>query len=571
MLNENQVVGRYRIGTPLGHGGFATVYRAVHEALGSHHAVKVLKPELVEIEEIRLRFLDEARIQGRLSHPNIVRVTDILALPGVAAIVMDLVAGEPLERWIASRRTPASPTEVRQIILPLLDALGYAHANGIVHRDLKPDNILLAKGIGGEHIPRVLDFGIAQVRGDIGSRPNKRSTMANRHMGTSGYMSPEQIRSAKDVDGRSDIFVLGVILLEMTTLKHPFERASQFDTMQAVVNGDYMIPQDLWDRDPAIASAIRVALQTKPADRFDNCARFAHAIGRVAAPVGARPSRAAAPKPAPAAVSQPLEPAPPRAARTGAPRSNASPPKSMPQTVGGEDRPRASHVATDGGDSRGPAGGGRRFQVIVACSVLSVLLGSPLLIWWNLASGRPELPTPPAPTSEGADAPEPPAVQPPETTIAGPSSAGDPVPRSPSRATKKETGKKDVPEIRVEDVQAPSPQNGAPTSGPSDSITPPKRGTRYNSTDPDPVFRNFDNASMALEAGDYATAHRLFSQAIEMRSGAEALYGRGYASERLGHPVAAAADYCQALQWQPSAEMRSAIKKRLRELQQTCR
>jgi serine/threonine protein kinase len=281
MLIVGQTVGSYRILTLLGDGGFAMVFHAVHEALGSDHAVKVLKPELVANEEIRLRFLDEARIQARLQHPNIVRVTDILALPGVAAIVMDLAPGEPLSSWLASRPSPPSSLELRRILIPLLDALGYAHANGIVHRDLKPENVVLETGADGVLVPRVLDFGIAQVRGDIGSRTNKRSTIADRRMGTSGYMSPEQIRSAKDVDARSDIFALGVILLELATLKHPFERATDFDTMQAVVNGDYVIPQDLWDRDPAIASALRMALQPKAADRFDNCARFAEAIGAV--------------------------------------------------------------------------------------------------------------------------------------------------------------------------------------------------------------------------------------------------------------------------------------------------
>lgn len=309
MLSVGQTVGSYRITALLGDGGFATVYSAEHEALGSVHAVKVLKAEMVAIEEIRLRFLDEARIQARLQHPNIVRVTDILALPDIAAIVMDFVPGGSLADWIAARRAPPDPAELRHIMLPLLDALRYAHAHGVVHRDLKPENVLLEPGPHGP-VPRLLDFGIAKVRGEIGSRSNKRSTIADRRMGTSGYMSPEQIRSAKDVDRRSDIFALGIILLELATLKHPFERASDFDTMQAVVTGDYTIPPELWERDPGIASALVVALKVSPAERFDDCARFADAIGLRATKGTPRPAPKATPAPAPPPPKTPTPKAP---------------------------------------------------------------------------------------------------------------------------------------------------------------------------------------------------------------------------------------------------------------------
>ncbi|GDX83549.1 hypothetical protein LBMAG42_53600 [Deltaproteobacteria bacterium] len=314
MLNAGQIVGSYRIVAAIGEGGFATVYRAEHEVLGSVHAIKVLNAEMSTKEDVTRRFLDEARVQARLRHPNIVRVTDIIALPTVAAIVMDYVEGESLATWIAARRAPPSPAEIRELILPLLDALGYVHRNQVIHRDVKPDNVIVTRGTRDELVPLMLDFGIARVRGELGARASKKSTGFGSKMGTQGYMSPEHIRSANDVDARTDIFALGVVALELATLRHPFERGSEYDTMHAVVTADYSIPAVLEARDPALVAAIRVALRVKPADRFPDAAGFAAAIrggtgvrsvqkGMPAEPAG-EPSRVASAPPPVAAVDE---------------------------------------------------------------------------------------------------------------------------------------------------------------------------------------------------------------------------------------------------------------------------
>ena len=291
MLEPGTHVANFEILSELGGGGFARVYLARHRYLDSEHAIKVLLPEHVGRPEIRGRFLDEARVQALLRHPHIVRVTDVIIEPGVAGIVMDYVRGGNLADWLVAAEAPPSPAEVRAIFLPVLEAVGHAHARGVVHRDLKPENVLLEAAEDGLRIPKVMDFGVAKVEGELRERRrSKHSTAAHARIGTLAYMSPEQVRDAAAVDHRSDLFALGTMLLELVTLGCPFERDSDYDTMHAIINCDWTLPDWVGERDAGVASVLRRALQKDPADRFVSCAAMAAALGAPPARSAAAPS-----------------------------------------------------------------------------------------------------------------------------------------------------------------------------------------------------------------------------------------------------------------------------------------
>ena len=275
MLPGGSRVGDYEIESELGEGGMARVYRARHALLDTLHAVKVLDPELRSNADARQRFLDEARIQAKhLDHPGIVKVTNIVATSEHAALVMELIEGPSLEAHAAS--LVDNPGEIRRIMIGILEAVGHAHAAGIVHRDLKPANVLLA---GKEpRTPKVTDFGIAKVSADP-SRVSKKSTHAGARMGTLSYMSPEQIRRAKDVTPRSDIFSLGAMLYELATGFLPFEGDDDFEVMEKIVHARFVPPEERNPRiDPVFVDVIATALQADPALRYQTCAEMATAL-----------------------------------------------------------------------------------------------------------------------------------------------------------------------------------------------------------------------------------------------------------------------------------------------------
>jgi tRNA A-37 threonylcarbamoyl transferase component Bud32 len=280
-VQAGEQLGEYIIEAEIGGGGMAKVYRARHAILDTHHALKVLDDEYRSNAEARRRFLDEAKIQAKhLTHPNIVKVTNIVATPNAAALVMELVDGGSLEELITKRKKPFTVDELLQLAVPILDAMAHAHDAGIIHRDIKPANILLRK-TDGRLVPAITDFGIAKV---IDTSPaglaKKKSTHHEARMGTLGYMSPEQIRKAKDVTARSDIFSLGAMFYEMATGKAPFEGDSDFDIMEKIVHGKVEPPEKLTDPSmpPHINAAIRRAMDPAPEKRHASCRELSAAL-----------------------------------------------------------------------------------------------------------------------------------------------------------------------------------------------------------------------------------------------------------------------------------------------------
>ncbi len=286
-----------RIDALVGVGGMATVYRATHAVLGSTHALKVLAPELVLHDDIRRRFLAEGRIQAQLAHPGIATVTDVVNVPGIAALVVEFIPGRSLAEHL-HRSVSLSEDEACDILLGVLEAVGYAHAHGVVHRDLKPSNIVLANEPGSA--PVVLDFGIAKLlRDDRVEGVRISRTGSGGRMGTPAYMSPEQIRQTV-VDARTDVFALGAMLFELATGQVAFTGESDWAIQERIVAG--RLP-DLAALSPELGSVVRRALATDPDERLSDCRAFAEAIeaARRARHLAARrvPRTVEVPRPAP--------------------------------------------------------------------------------------------------------------------------------------------------------------------------------------------------------------------------------------------------------------------------------
>jgi serine/threonine-protein kinase len=319
MLSPGDVIERYEVERELGGGGMARVYKVHHVALGSVHALKVLDPELVVNAEIRARFLDEGRIQARLKHPNILGITDVVAAPGVAGLVMDYLEGESLDKYLARVQQPPEPQEVRDIFLQVLAAVGFAHEQGVIHRDLKPSNVFLEQS-HGRRVVRILDFGIAKVTNAEG-RPTTRTGV---RMGTPQYMSPEQIRGARDVTVRSDIFSLGVTLYELATGHVCFQGESDFNIMEKVVRAEYVPPEVAHPGlERRLLASIRRAMDLDPERRFASCQEFAAALVAEAPVEQAEPPVQEAP-PAPRVATPVPVPAPRVATPAPVPEASGS-------------------------------------------------------------------------------------------------------------------------------------------------------------------------------------------------------------------------------------------------------
>ena len=261
---------QYQLEGEVGRGGMAVVYRARDLRLNRAVAVKVLPPELAYDPAIRTRFTREAQTSAQLSHPHIVPIFDVGEKDGIAFFVMALVTGGNLENVLA--REPKQPIEeARRIMVEIADALAYAHLRGVIHRDIKPDNIMLDGETG-----RVLvtDFGIARAM-EAGAR----LTITGNAVGTPTYMSPEQAMGDRDVDGRSDIYSLGVLGYQMLTGRVPFTAGNSMALLLKHVGETPTPIADLRPEAPkALRDVIERALLKAPEDRWPSAAALRDAL-----------------------------------------------------------------------------------------------------------------------------------------------------------------------------------------------------------------------------------------------------------------------------------------------------
>ncbi|RYZ04759.1 MAG: serine/threonine protein kinase [Myxococcales bacterium] len=216
-----RVAGRYELLQPLGEGGMGEVWSALHLITGKRIALKALKADKAARPELVHRFFREARAATAVTHPNVVSVHDVLSYAGAPVMVMELLEGESLAERLRREGRLELP-RLAELLVPIVSAVGTAHARGIVHRDLKPENIFLSSSPSGGVIPKVLDFGIAKLTYDDAAGLSA-LTRTGSMVGTPFYMSPEQAAGEKDFDHRCDVWALGVICFEALSGARPFQ------------------------------------------------------------------------------------------------------------------------------------------------------------------------------------------------------------------------------------------------------------------------------------------------------------------------------------------------------------
>lgn len=270
------IAGKYRVERVLGSGGMGVVVAAWHCELGQPVAVKLVRPEALAQGDALKRFRREARAAAALRSPHVVRVMDVsISESGSPFMVMELLEGHDLERELA-QRGPLPVGEAVHYVLQMIDALAEAHAAGIVHRDLKPANLFLARQPDGSRVLKVLDFGVSKTKSlepsDLGL------TQDYALIGSPLYMSPEQMRSARDVDLRTDIWSLGVILYELLTGHTPYSETSIVELFRAMLEPPPPLHSFRSDVPAALERVIARCLERYPARRFQNVSELAREL-----------------------------------------------------------------------------------------------------------------------------------------------------------------------------------------------------------------------------------------------------------------------------------------------------
>jgi len=259
----------------IGRGGMAEVYKSTHPQLNQPVAIKILPAQLAEEAEFRQRFTREAQVVSKLDHPNIVRVFDSGEQDGKYYMVMEYLTGQDLDKFIRTNGRLAL-SQALALIQQIAAALDYAHSQGFIHRDIKPSNVLL--DTSQNHTRAILtDFGIAKIL-------NSKTAMTRTGsvMGTFDYIEPEQIQESSILDGRADIYALGVMVYQMLTGELPFKHNNPGALLIAHLTQP---PPDscklLPDLPEQICGAIQKAMAKKPEERFATASEFAVALSVV--------------------------------------------------------------------------------------------------------------------------------------------------------------------------------------------------------------------------------------------------------------------------------------------------
>jgi serine/threonine-protein kinase len=465
----NQRLGRYYIKELLGRGGMAAVYRATDTVLQRDVALKVLYPQFGDDESLVLRFQREAVTAAALEHPGIVPVYDVGEQDGMAYIAMKLLSGETLQaRLQAAGALP--PAEVLALLQPVAGALDYAHSKGVVHRDIKPANIFLSATPDGVRV-MLTDFGIAKQLDTPGL------TTTGALIGTPDYMAPEQI-AGRPVDGRADVYALGMLAYRALTGRRAFEGSTQ-DVLLGHLYNDPPPPSQLNPAlPPAVDGVIATAIAREPAARYESAGAFVAALAGAAAgapagtAVGRPPALAAPPAPTQApAVAATRRAPPPQPAYPAAPR------------VGGGAAAAAATVETSGAatlPAARRAGGLAPWLIALALALVTGGLAMALFFALGRGDGAGAVPSPvpPPPPTAAPSATAAPA----DTATATPAATDTPAP-APSATEAAPTAT--VPLAVTAPTMPPPPTVPAPaTAEPPTATAEPPTATATPTAEP---------------------------------------------------------------------------------------
>lgn len=266
--------GKYRIDRLVGQGGMGVVFVGIHTTLGTQVAIKWMLPKFSSDRTAVQRFLREATIAAKIRHPNVVQPIDVSDDPSKPFIIMELLEGQSLAKFVGEGRL--SPMEIGRIFIPILEAVSAAHQHKVIHRDLKLDNVFLSDAGSGGIIPKVLDFGIAKLadKGTVATITQDHSVL-----GTVQYMSPEQILHPSDVTEQTDVYALGVILYRLLTGTFPHQAENILDLALRIRDTDPIpLSKHLSNVPPGLESALARALSKSTTQRFPDVMSFREAV-----------------------------------------------------------------------------------------------------------------------------------------------------------------------------------------------------------------------------------------------------------------------------------------------------
>jgi serine/threonine-protein kinase len=360
MIEVGQTVGNYRVLEKIAEGGMGDVYLCEHPVIRRKVAMKVIRPERARNLDLVARFVNEASAISRIAHRHIVEVTDFGRTPADDFyFVMEYLEGRPLVDLIVAE-APLPPARALELAAQIADALAASHAHGIIHRDLKPENVFLVNREDEPDFVKVLDFGLAKLLHDDGAAAHQ--SRPDMVMGTPFYMAPEQCEGASEVDGRADVYALGVVLFEMLTGKLPFGGDSDREVLTKQMTMPAPAVRSLAPGVPAALDAIvRRALAKAPADRFPSMVALGEALlapGGYVTPFATRADEKAAEV---VRAARPMSRAEIMLNRAPPASSPAEPPPSAPPP-----RPRRRAVS---------------FVGVVALASLALSAGG--MLWWN--------------------------------------------------------------------------------------------------------------------------------------------------------------------------------------------
>jgi serine/threonine-protein kinase len=462
MTGVPETIGSYRILKQLGAGAMGQVYLAEHRHLKRQAALKLLARELVERQDLLERFFLEARATSAIAHPGIVQIFDCEIDPtGRPYIVMELLTGETLASLVA-RQGALAPLQVARIGRSFAEALEAAHAKGIVHRDLKPENVFVQPDPPDSI--KVVDFGIAKLQGDLqASQVHK--TRSGSVMGTPLYMSPEQCRDSANIDFRTDIYSLGVVLFELATGRPPFTKDNFGELMVAHLTEAPPDPRALNPAiPPPLADLINDLLKKAPLERPPSMRAVAERLMAYVSRMTTVPGAASALGTAQTMGVSMQSPMPPSSTQ---PPASPPPPAAVRTTFGGA----ASEVELERPPSkRGP---------LIAGLVLLLGGGGAAAFMLGRSSEKAELahvaaasaPTPPAPAAPAeppkAPAESPKAPAPAEPAKAEPAAAVE-APAAEKRGKEsRKAGRRGAGPAAAESPATPGSAPAAPTPPPA--------------------------------------------------------------------------------------------------------